>query len=626
MTTSSLIRFSLVAGPSLSTSQAPNALGRRLPPVPSFDRGSLKGRLAFMRQQPVSSGNLSVSGSTRQRRTVPATVTGCLAAADAVAEGTFTSVSAGSPEPLGVSLDRNTGAINFAIYSEHATSVTLCILEDESSNVPTKTFELDATKGHRTGPAWHIAVKGLPTYCRYAYRVGGQGGWETGSRWDSKSLLIDPYAKLVDGRRVFKTGGITPFFGVYDVDPEPFDWGADYKLPNIPEKDLIIYEMSVRGFTADASSELPDGMRGSYLGVVEKVDHLKELGVNAVELLPVYEFDELEFQRRENPRKHMVNTWGYSTVNFFAPMTRYASNGGGPRAAAREFKQMVKTLHAAGIEVILDVVYNHTAENDDQHPYMLSFRGVDNLVYYMVDTNSYVQLMNFSGCGNSFNCNHPAVMRLVLDSLRHWVTEYHVDGFRFDLASSLCRDTRGQPMASPTILRAIAHDDVLKRCKIIAEPWDCGGLYQVGSFPNWDRWAEWNGKYRDCIRRFVKGTGGQKKELATRLSGSADLYNTNKRKPYHSINFVIAHDGFTLRDLVSYNYKHNEANGEGGSDGANDNESWNHGVEGGLFLPCVTPHGASSVHRGLHSVTDPDPASIDQSSVHNICGMQVPCT
>ncbi|ONM55618.1 isoamylase-type starch debranching enzyme3 [Zea mays] len=299
-----------------------------------------------------------------------------------------------------------------------------------------------------------------------------------------------------------------------------------------------------------------------------------------MELLPVFEFDELELKRFPNPRDHMVNTWGYSTINFFAPMSRYASAGGGPVAASKELKQMVKAFHNSGIEVILDVVYNHTNEADDVNPYMTSFRGIDNKVYYMLDLNNSAQLLNFSGCGNTLNCNHPVVKELVLDSLRHWVKEYHIDGFRFDLASVLCRGPDGSPLDAPPLIKEIAKDSVLSRCKIIAEPWDCGGLYLVGRFPNWDRWAEWNGKYRDDIRRFIKGDPGMKGVFATRVSGSADLYQVNNRKPYHSVNFVIAHDGFTLCDLVSYNSKHNDANGEGGRDGCNDNYSWNCGIEG----------------------------------------------
>ncbi|KAK4753414.1 hypothetical protein SAY87_022212 [Trapa incisa] len=491
----------------------------------------------------------------------------------------------GQAFPLGVAEVGN--GLNFAVFSQNATAVTLCLSLPASGKSGKRgggTIELalDSHK-NKTGDIWHICVEGLPrSDVLYGYRVDGPQSWHDGHRFDSNTVLVDPYAKLVDGRRVFADSSqkLAKFMGTYDFDSLPFDWGHDYKLPNIAEKDLVIYEMSVRAFTADESSGLDVNKRGSYIGVIEKIPHLLELGVNAVELLPVFEFDEFEFQRRRNPRDHMINTWGYSTINFFSPMIRYASSGGGPINAAREFKEMVKALHMNGIEVILDVVYNHTNEADDKYPYTTSFRGIDNKVYYMLDLNNGGKLLNFSGCGNTFNCNHPVVLELILDSLRHWVTEYHVDGFRFDLASILCRGTDGSPLSAPPLIRAIAKDAALSRCKIISEPWDCGGLYLVGGFPNWDRWAEWNGKYRDDIRRFIKGDAGMKGTFATRIAGSADLYRVNKRKPYHSINFIIAHDGFTLYDLVSYNFKHNEANGEGGNDGSNDNYSWNCGAEG----------------------------------------------
>ncbi|GLU16137.1 hypothetical protein SLE2022_325870 [Rubroshorea leprosula] len=489
----------------------------------------------------------------------------------------------GQASPLGVSEVDN--GINFAIFSQHATAVTLCL------QLPQRR-ELDGLDGemvelsldphvNKTGDVWHIYIEDLPrSNVLYGYRMDGPNNWVQGHRFDNSVVLIDPYAKLVEGRRYFgdKKHKRSKFLGTYDFDRLPFDWGDNYKFPNTPEKDLVIYEMNVRAFTADESSGLDPEICGTYLGVIEKIPHLLELGINAVELLPVFEFDEFEFQRRPNPRDHMINTWGYSTINFFAPMSRYASAGGGPVNASWEFKEMVKALHGAGIEVILDVVYNHTNEADDKHPYTTSFRGIDNKVYYMVDNSG--QLLNFSGCGNTLNCNHPVVMAYILDSLRHWVVEYHVDGFRFDLASVLCRGTDGSPISAPPLIRAIAKDTILSRCKIIAEPWDCGGLYLVGSFPNWDRWAEWNGKYRDDIRRFIKGDPGMKGTFATRVAGSADLYMVNKRKPYHSVNFVIAHDGLTLYDLVSYNFKHNDANGEGGKDGSNDNLSWNCGFEG----------------------------------------------
>ncbi|KAH9625411.1 hypothetical protein KSS87_008201, partial [Heliosperma pusillum] len=489
----------------------------------------------------------------------------------------------GQAFPLGVSKVEN--GINFAIFSQHATSVALCLLlpdkcSDASSDEMME-FKLDPTL-NRTGDIWHILIEDLPlSGVLYGYRMDGPQDWQQGHRFDSSFVLIDPYAKFIEGRRLFgdPNNKLSDFMGTYDFDGPSFDWGDDTN-PNIPENDLVIYEMNVRAYTADESSGLDADIRGSYQGIIEKIPHLLELGINAVELLPVFEFDEMEYQRRPNPRDHMINTWGYSTINFFAPMSRYASSGGGPINAALEFKEMVKALHNAGIEVILDVVYNHTNEGDDKYPYTTSFRGIDNKVYYMLDMNNGGRFMNFSGCGNTLNSNHPVVMELVLDSLRYWVNEYHVDGFRFDLASIFCRGTDGSPLDAPPLVRAIAKDAVLSKCKIIAEPWDCGGLYLVGSFPNWDRWAEWNGKYRDDVRRFVKGDCGMKGSFATRIAGSADLYNVNKRKPYHSINFVIAHDGFTLYDLVSYNFKHNEENGENGNDGCNDNFSWNCGFEG----------------------------------------------
>ncbi|XP_074263073.1 isoamylase 3, chloroplastic isoform X2 [Silene latifolia] len=489
----------------------------------------------------------------------------------------------GQAFPLGVSKIEN--GINFAIFSQHATSVALCLLlPDKGSDARSDEmmeFKLDP-KLNRTGDVWHILIEDLPlSGVLYGYRVDGPQDWQQGHRFDSSFVLIDPYAKFVEGRRLFgdPNNKLSNFMGTYDFDCPSFDWGDEVN-PSIPENDLVIYEMNVRAYTSDESSGLDADIRGSYRGVIEKIPHLLELGINAVELLPVFEFDEMEFQRRPNPRDHMINTWGYSTINFFAPMSRYASSGGGPINAALEFKEMVRALHNAGIEVILDVVYNHTNEGDDKYPYTTSFRGIDNKVYYMVDVNNGGRFMNFSGCGNTLNCNHPVVMELVLDSLRYWVSEYHVDGFRFDLASIFCRGTDGSPLDAPPIVRAIAKDAVLSKCKIIAEPWDCGGLYLVGSFPNWDRWAEWNGKYRDDVRRFVKGDCGMKGSFATRIAGSSDLYKVNKRKPYHSINFVIAHDGFTLYDLVSYNFKHNEENGENGNDGCNDNFSWNCGFEG----------------------------------------------
>lgn len=495
-----------------------------------------------------------------------------------------TQVAKGSPSPLGPTPQGS--GVNFALFSRHASSVALCLFDEFGD--PVDEIWLDPAT-HRTDDVWHVLVDGLPkSGVSYGYKVNGEGGWDTGNRWDPSVVLLDPYAPHVLGRRRFgvrddlesfrpKVG--SRFLGTFDFDSAPYDWGENYAKPNIPWKDAVIYELPVRSFTANPSSGLPEGEQGTYKGLMAKIPHLVELGINCVELLPIFEYDELEFQRDRNPRDHMTNIWGYSHINFFSPMSRFGSNGGGPLKAAEEFKDMVRAMHEAGIEVILDVVYNHTAESDDKTPYPISFRGIDNRVYYMVDTTEYVQLINYSGCGNTINANHPVVAQLIVDSLRHWVTEYHVDGFRFDLASCLCRDGQGNPIAAPPLIRRISKDPVLRDVKLIAEPWDLG-MYQVGNFPNWDIWAEWNGRYRDDIRQFIIGNPGMKKALATRIAGSADLYQCNNRKPFHSINFVVAHDGFTLKDLVSYNSKHNEANGENNQDGTNDNLSWNCGHEG----------------------------------------------
>jgi glycogen operon protein len=365
------------------------------------------------------------------------------------------------------------------------------------------------------------------------------------------------------------------------VVPEDFDWRGD-RPPQIPSEDLVIYEMHVRGFTRHAASGV--GHPGTYAGVVEKIPYLRGLGVNCVELLPVFEFDEFELSR-PNPVTGGLNMnyWGYSTVGFFAPKAGLAATG---RAGMQvdEFKTMVRALHAAGIEVVLDVVFNHTCEGDHRGP-SISFRGLDNKTYYMLTPDGYYQ--NFSGCGNSLNCNNPVVRDMVLDCLRFWVSEYHVDGFRFDAAAILGRDPFGGPMLNPPLLESAASDPILKKCKLIAEAWDAGGLYLLGSFPNYGRFAEWNGKFRDDTRDFLRGEPGRAGLMAARLSGSPDLYEASGRGPRASVNFITCHDGFTLRDLVSYNAKHNDANDEGNRDGIDDNRSWNCGVEGATSDPGV---------------------------------------
>lgn len=362
---------------------------------------------------------------------------------------------------------------------------------------------------------------------------------------------------------------------------DDFDWEGDSPL-EIKDADLVIYELHVRSFTNSATSGVK--YKGTYAGIVEKIPYLKKLGVNAVELMPVFEFDEFE-----NSRKHpqtgeqLYNYWGYSTVAFFAPKAGFASSGKFGMQVD-EFKQLVKELHRAGIEVILDVVFNHTAEGNEQGP-TLSFKGLDNKIYYMLTPEGYY--FNFSGTGNTLNCNNPVVRNLVLDCLRYWASEYHIDGFRFDLASILGRDPWGAPLSNPPLLESLAFDPILSSCKLIAEAWDAGGLYQVGTFPAYGRWSEWNGKYRDTVRKYLKGDPGQVGQMAQRVQGSPDLYQSNGRAPATSINFITCHDGFTLADLVSFNEKHNEANGEDNRDGGNDNDSWNCGAEGWTDDPGI---------------------------------------
>ncbi|KAI8113298.1 hypothetical protein M9435_003302 [Picochlorum sp. BPE23] len=516
---------------------------------------------------------------------VPSAVTG--------AEETAMQIIPGSVYPLGPSAyhseDGSVAGVNFAVASAHAKNVQLVLFDVQGEELSTLNLFFNEEEG-----VWHGAVPDLPQKdILYGVKVSGDGGWETPFRWDSQRVLLDPWAPYVVGRSRFGMRDgferfVSPdgsrFLGTYCLEEDDFDWGDDYDRPNIPENDLIIMELAVRSFTASPTSGLDEEKRGTFAGVAEKVDHLVDLGINAVELLPVFEYDELEFQRHKNPRDHMTNIWGYSHLSFLAPMSRFGSQTSDNRAAdsiaaAREFKEMVKTLHSRGIEVIVDVVYNHTAESDDADPYLLSWRGIDALEYYQQIPGGHPALVNLSGCGNTVNVNGRRGKELVIESLVRWVEEYHVDGFRFDLASCLCRDSQGNAMDDPPLIREIAKHPVLSKVKLIAEPWDLG-MYQVGSFPAHGKWSEWNGKYRDDVRKFIKGDEGMKPALATRLSGSEDLYGSSGRKPYNSINFVIAHDGFTLADLVSYNDKHNDANGENNMDGTNDNFSWNCGVEG----------------------------------------------
>jgi glycogen operon protein len=506
-------------------------------------------------------------------------------------------VEVGKPLPLG-SVITETG-VNFSLFSRNATAVSLVLFESPDPESPYEELVLDRNK-NRTGDIWHCHVRSLKEGALYLYRVDGPYIPEKGYRFNVHKSLIDPYTKALtslSGWDLQACMGYNPD-GPYDdlsysykddfftqprsiVIDDDFDWQGDTPL-NYPLRFSVLYETHVRGFTVHHSSDVQ--YPGTYRGVVEKIPFLKELGISSLELLPIQEFNEREFSRI-NPRtgKPVVNYWGYSTVAFFAPKGSYAWDKT-PGGQVREFKEMVRELHKAGIEVILDIVFNHTAEGNEWGP-TFSFRGLDNTVYYMLDENKRYY-KNFSGCGNTMNCNHPVLRTFILDCLRYWVVEMHVDGFRFDLGSILGRDQNGQLMENPPVLERIAEDPVLSNTKIIAEAWDAGGAYQVGWFPG-GRWAEWNDRFRDDVRKYWRGDTPLVRHLATRLSGSSDLYLRDGRKPFHSINFITSHDGFTLRDLVSYEHKHNEENGEENRDGADTNYSCNYGFEGPASNPAI---------------------------------------
>ena len=476
----------------------------------------------------------------------------------------------GHPLPLGASVQR--GGINFSIFSRHATEVTLLLFQP-GVETEMAAFPFD-NQYNRTGDVWHAFIAGLDPGIEYAYRVDGPES--EFFQFDSNLVLADPYAIALNGSRQWGNKvkpSLNGFRRALLVN-HAYDWEFDQPI-NRPLADSIIYEMHVRGFTMHPSSTV--SRPGTFRGIIEKIPYLVELGITAVELLPVTEFDESESDR-VNPLDGtpLFNFWGYHPLSFFALNAAYAAEQT-PGGEVSEFKDMVKAFHSAGIEVILVVVYNHTGEGDQRGP-AYSLKGIDNKVYYMLANDG--GYMNFSGCGNTVNCNHPFVRNFILESLRYFVMEMHVDGFRFDLASILGRDQNGHVLASPPLLEQIAGDPVLANTKLIAEAWDAAGLYQVGSFPNWGRWAEWNGRFRDDIRCFVRGDPGYVGHLATRLAGSSDLYQLGGREPSHGINFITSHDGFTLRDLVSYGEKHNLANGENNADGDNHNHSWNCGVEG----------------------------------------------
>ncbi|MBE1236650.1 glycogen debranching protein GlgX [Phaeovibrio sulfidiphilus] len=476
---------------------------------------------------------------------------------------------AGHALPFGTSLIP--GGVNFSVYSNHATACTLVLFE-KGAREPR--LEIPLPEAFRTGNVWSITVFDLDIeMLEYGYRMEGPFQPERGHRFDSSKVLLDPYARAVGGRDRWLTPQEpgTPYPFRSSMLFEDFDWEDDIP-PDLPMEDLVIYETHVRGFTRHSSS----GVRapGTFAGLKEKIPYLKALGVNCVELMPIFEFDEWEHSRRLPDGSLTVNYWGYSTMAFFAPKAGYAATGH-MGMQADELKTLVKALHAEGIEVILDVVFNHTNEGNELGP-TLSFRGLDNKTYYMLTPDG--RYYNFSGCGNTLNCNNPVVRSMVLDCLRYWVAEYHIDGFRFDLAAILNRDQNGAPLTNPPLLETLAFDPILGRTKLIAEAWDPGGLYQVGSFPNYGRWAEWNGPYRDTLRRFLTGEEGQVAPMTQRVEGSPDLYWW--RATNASINFITSHDGFTLYDLFAYSQKHNLANGEDNRDGENNNISWNCGFEG----------------------------------------------
>lgn len=469
------------------------------------------------------------------------------------------------------------GGVNFTIHTHGATSCELLLFHRKAEE---PYAVIPFPESYRIGFCYSMIVFDLDIEeFEYAYRLDGPYDEKKGLRFDKNKILLDPYARAVTGQSQWGHVNNAQHGYRARVVQSNFDWG-DQRHHSIPMEDLIIYELHVRGFTMDESSGVKH--HGTFEGLREKIPYLKELGVNAVELMPIFEFDEMRDVRLIDENE-LIDFWGYNPVSFFAPNTSYCSSMEYNREGL-ELKTLIKDLHDNGIEVILDVVFNHTAEGNEFGP-CFSFKGFDNNIYYMLTPDGHYY--NFSGCGNTLNCNHPVVRDMILECLRYWVIEYRVDGFRFDLASILGRNDDGTPLSQPPLLRSLAFDSILGNVKLIAEAWDAGGLYQVGSFPSWKRWAEWNGRYRDDMRRFLKGDDFLAQTAAARITGSPDLYDPAYRGGNASINFLTCHDGFTLYDLYSYNQKHNEANGWGNTDGADDNNSWNCGVEGETDNPAI---------------------------------------
>jgi len=489
-------------------------------------------------------------------------------------------VMSGHSAPLGATPTR-TGT-NFSIFSRTASAVDLLLFDREDDDARARVIRLDPVTNH-TYHYWHVFVPEVQPGQIYAYRVAGPFDPALGLRFDPDKVLLDPYGRGVLVPRNYRRevagspGDNTPTaMKSVVIDSHSYDWEGDVPL-NQPSSRTIVYEMHVRGFTCHPSSGVREEKRGTYAGLIEKIPYLLQLGITAVELLPVFQFD------AQDCPPGRVNYWGYSPVSFFSPHQAYSSrpNGSGP---VDEFRDMVKALHRAGIEVILDVVFNHTAEGNHTGP-TLSFKGIDNATYYILEQDRS-RYANYSGTGNTLNANHPIVRRMIVDSLRYWVEEMHVDGFRFDLASILARDPTGRPLANPPVLWDIESDPSLAGTKMIAEAWDAAGLYQVGSFVG-DSWREWNGRFRDDLRSFFRSEPGSVRYVADRLLGSPEIYGHKQREAEQSVNFVTCHDGFTLNDLVSYNQKHNQDNGEDNRDGSSDNRSWNCGVEGPSDDPAI---------------------------------------
>ncbi|MFR9795718.1 glycogen debranching protein GlgX [Streptomyces sp. MS06] len=487
-------------------------------------------------------------------------------------------VTRGRPQPLGATPDAD--GVNFSVYSEQATRVDLLLFDHCDDREPSRMITLDREQ-NRSFHFWHCHVSGLRPGQVYAYRMDGpQHTRHSGTRFNHRKVLLDPYARANTNTRWDRVHAIGPEDNcAYSmrsmvVDLESYDWEGDEPLRR-PLAETVIYEVHVGGLTASPTSGCTHP--GTFSGLVDRIPYLQQLGITAVELLPVFDFDDRQVLRNGPDGAPLPNYWGYDPFGFFAPHSGYCAT---PHLATHidEFRDMVKALHRAGIEVILDVVFNHTSEGNEHGP-TISFRGQANEVYYHLWPQDRRYYMDFTGCGNAINANHPAVAKFIIECLEYWVTEHHVDGFRFDLASELSRGAEGYEMDVPPVLWGIELSSVLSETKIIAEPWDGGGLYQVGHFPG-TRWSQWNGPFRDDVRRFVRGDGGLVGAVASRIGGSRDLFDKDDQLPVNSINFVTCHDGFTLNDLVSYDHKHNHANGEANSDGAHENYSWNCGVEG----------------------------------------------